>query len=581
MALARFVTTITALLLLRAKAEDPRSCLARCDASVDMPAKFRGKGTIYIVQPNLGLTGGGSLTMHQIHEVLLDLGYTSRMHMVNPKFATSKSVNMSGIELTATASRGLGSEDAMLVPELAEFGDTVIAKVQAKGGVIVRYFLGLHRYFDTLDRRGILHVAISKFIRRHLIGCVGPVLGPPPLEASIYKKAAAAEDRNRDKNVQPRVVLVDDDVRVDDVDLQKAVDAVKPETVRIVKFQGFDRPTTIDLFKNASVFFDGYHPGMERALWEAALFDVVPLAQRVIHGASEEDLPLESIPRFETGSNIAEAIVQTALNWETLHKKLGPIQEEARMWPHQYTAALTTIFDSRHFHVHTVVTGAAQDDTWLLPLLISSLCVAPLAGLVVHTDAAWASLLQNDTTEATYWRRMHLGPGAYDLLDHLGLLTRLTFAPLAQDDDLRRRRSMGLHVPPQSLLLDSRILPCGATALSSSSEDDDDDVSQVVAFFQGDDDCYHQFLGVPPVAVLAATSEERHLISKVAQDGWSTIVENPGIVHLRTLADPVIFVAADPTADVSTVLRNHPLWQTFLPLFHSNVRRRLIPGPLN
>ena len=78
-------------------------------------------GNVYIFQPNLALTGGGSQSFHEMHHELLEQGFSSKMFRVHPRYATARSVNASEEEVARLCSEGLGPHDTMLVPELAEF----------------------------------------------------------------------------------------------------------------------------------------------------------------------------------------------------------------------------------------------------------------------------------------------------------------------------------------------------------------------------------------------------------------------------------------------------------------------------
>ena len=128
-------------------------------------------GTIYIFQPNLGETGGGTASLHEMHHELRRQGFRTKMFRVNQRYATALSVGMNDEEAEKLFSEGLQAHDMLLVPELAEFGaqnvsgDETIRFLESNGGLIVRWILGMHQNFLKLDPR-VAHVSSSAYVRK-------------------------------------------------------------------------------------------------------------------------------------------------------------------------------------------------------------------------------------------------------------------------------------------------------------------------------------------------------------------------------------------------------------------------------
>ena len=128
-------------------------------------------GTIYVFQPNLGLTGGGTASLHEIHHELRRQGFRTKMFRVNEKYASVLSVRMDDEEIGRLFSEGLQAHDTLLVPELAEFGssrvsgDEAIRFLESNGGLIVRWIMGMHPHFLAPDPR-FVHASSSAYVRK-------------------------------------------------------------------------------------------------------------------------------------------------------------------------------------------------------------------------------------------------------------------------------------------------------------------------------------------------------------------------------------------------------------------------------
>lgn len=89
-------------------------------SAFDPPPSLKNRGTIYVLQNNLGLTGGGARFLHELHRTLLVAGLNSKMHYVHPAFADPMySNNLSSIEEWGLLlENGLGPSDVLVWPEL-------------------------------------------------------------------------------------------------------------------------------------------------------------------------------------------------------------------------------------------------------------------------------------------------------------------------------------------------------------------------------------------------------------------------------------------------------------------------------
>lgn len=437
--------------------------------------------------------------MHQIHAALLASGVRSKMYLANPHFAYP-SVNMSFDELI-TAVYDMGPEDIVIAPELAEMSDGLVAEATKRGGAVVRWMLGLPRGFDSLDPR-VLQIASTFYIRRQIRGCVGPVL-TTPLEDEIY-------DRARNVNTQHtarRLVLVDGDTRLDMDDLRASL---LPYGLDAKRFGNMTRNQTVDAFLAARAFVDGYLPGRERANFEAAIFGATPVVQRLLHGASLEDFP-DDVPRLDDAGNIAEQLAAV--------EPFGgqSLVALAHAWRTDFPRRLQSTIDTRHLVIR-IYRGGDRPSFWILPLVVSALCFAPLARLTFH-DAA------HPLDDDPYWRRALLGPAAYDALNTLGLLDRL-------DPSRAQGRPFELTLHPGVLFVapfDLETTPIATELLPHG-------VAMLVA---------HDDQPSPPIV------DNRHPIGLVdcAPKGCS----HTDLVHLPA----------------------HPLWQSFFPLFDDELRRAL------
>mmetsp|Transcript_6827 Transcript_6827/g.10123 ORF Transcript_6827/g.10123 Transcript_6827/m.10123 type:complete len:570 (+) Transcript_6827:123-1832(+) len=555
------------------------SCTSRED-ECERKDGWHRRGQVIVCQPNIRLGGGGAASMHQIHHGVLRAGIDSRMYAVNPRFATNISKNMTEDEFMHLAiDQGLGPEDVLFVPEIAQFPDEFVHEAQRHGGTIVRMILGAHPYFDRLDQR-VLNVGRTYFNRRQMLGSIGPVL-QPPLEDIIYQAAAEYKASSREKP-WPLLVLVDDDTNIDDA-IQE-INELSNGSVRLLQFRGFDRATTLELFQNATLFIDGYIPGIERALWEAALFDVVPLINHHHHGASEEDFPIEAIPRFEAGSyRLFETIIHYALNAHLYRPNIERyFNSISRGWPQRFRHDLSDMLYSRHFDIHTVwrfnhnnsliqSTPAFSENAWLLPLLVSTLCLAPLSTITVFVMDSQPPQLHSFVDNQQihdFWLRIFLGPAAFDLLEHTGLLSRIRFQ-FEYGPKINNGRPFALHFPPRSILINSpkEIL---------DQKDILSDQTKHIAFYETSRATNQKEESSLLRCIFSSSPTQ---VDDTIRHGtpWNDVPRQLQAEH-RFLSTHIVFTSSAPYTKVdqlSSTLQDHPLWQVFFPLFHSNVRRIL------
>lgn len=523
---------------------------------------LRSRGHVHVVMLNSKLTGGGARSLHQLHATLVDGGVRSTMYSVHSKFATRQMVNGSQEDLEALLERGLGPEDVIVLPEIAQVND---AFVEAAGGRVVRWMLGLPRGFDKLDGR-MLQVASTHFIRRQITGCVGPVV-TAPLEDAMYDAVPTATER--------RLVLVDDDTRIDIDDL----DARLPEPLRATRFAGLSRNETIAAFQEARLFVDAYLPGRERSNYEAALFGVTPVVDFALHGASQFEFP--GVPRYFRG---LDDLVTKLAAVAARPPNLEALKNVARSWRDSFDDVALRLVDGRHFQFVTAVADDRQI-IWILPLLISILCVAPLADLTVFLPASY---LSSNVSERDYWLRARLGPAAFDAIHRWGLDTRLRFEPLmwnslfdSEGNDLvalvvpprRDAKPLALHVPPRSLIVAHP--PFGLTCHAAELLDSSGPVAKKLS----------RRLLVSDAARYASFIEEA--FERHGPDGVHTA--NAALARLLD-SDPVtscpqpssaFLVEADDLRTpphLPSALRDHPLWQASHPLFLDDVRFSLPPS---
>eukprot|EP00613_Pedinella_sp_CCMP2098_P060913 CAMPEP_0171988186 /NCGR_PEP_ID=MMETSP0993-20121228/275775_1 /TAXON_ID=483369 /ORGANISM="non described non described, Strain CCMP2098" /LENGTH=942 /DNA_ID=CAMNT_0012641153 /DNA_START=369 /DNA_END=3197 /DNA_ORIENTATION=+ len=309
-------------------------------AAFNPPMTIRSRGTVYVFQDNLDLTGGGSRSLHALHRHLLLSSIPSKMCMVNPVFAggykDASAFNLSRASWNDIIIAGLGPRDVVVVPELINFsGDAVPDSLEKNGGLIVRWVLGKHdNGHDKHDPR-LLHLASTHWIRKaHL--APGPLLDPP-LDDEIYAAARTwrrdarvfadhgeeeeeeeeeeeikEEGRHRSNRLKgdghAPLVLFDDDTVLDQPFLTallahegrrhrgggggggvpSSASVVVPKLRRLA---GLSREDTLTLFQEATVFLDLFLPGKERSGFEALLFGAVSVIADDQNGADREDYP--------------------------------------------------------------------------------------------------------------------------------------------------------------------------------------------------------------------------------------------------------------------------------------------------
>ena len=82
-----------------------------------------------------------------------------------------------------------------------------------------------------------------------------------------------------------------------------------PGSVTVPRLEGFTRAETIELFERADAFIDLHMVGPERANYEAALFDSIPIVYDEFNGMDRRDFP--GVPRL-SGRDIFDSTAMAA-----------------------------------------------------------------------------------------------------------------------------------------------------------------------------------------------------------------------------------------------------------------------------
>jgi hypothetical protein len=200
----------------------------------------------------------------------------------------------------------------------------------------------------------------------------------------------------------------------------------------IQRLAGFSRNETIGLFRRAKIFVDLFLPGKERASFESALFDAIPLIDYLGNGQDHRDFPPEAFPRldvedvdfqllfgtrdpglacasgfanelssletlakvdletsdFDGGDSLchhlvlADRLIRTLQEYERLRGELRRVQGRLRALPGHFADSVVEIFSSRHVQIATAVSTSLDFD-WLLPFVVSSFAVNALAPIYI------------------------------------------------------------------------------------------------------------------------------------------------------------------------------------------------------
>jgi len=233
---------------------------------------------------------GGPEALHQLHHVLNQLALTGFLTMgsVFPEGNAAYATEFSNFS-EPLAPWDIGPHDVVIVPEYGDSLRDVAAVMRTVGTLGAVWHLGQLRTplaLDKADKADFRPLCLTQYFASTQACAPKAIINPP--------MASAFVDEARRWRQAPRSAAKEELVLYDP-DAPHFFDPTRvrlPPGAQLVPLAGFSRAQVIRLYKRAKVVVDSFLTGCERALFEAALFDVVPIIAEHGPGRDASSFPI-------------------------------------------------------------------------------------------------------------------------------------------------------------------------------------------------------------------------------------------------------------------------------------------------
>jgi len=414
-----------------------------------------GGGTVYIYSGHGQKFGGGTESLHKLNAVINSefakgsIALNSILQNGNENYRMADSVFVDDL-----TSRDVGVNDVFVVPEgLHSLQPAWHYVFDETGAIPMQYFLGQHTIKLRVDRagkEGFQPLCLLQYFS-DLHGCPPKALLTSSLNDSWI---AAGRGFRRVPGHKENIILVDEDSLLHFNPL-----LIQVPGAEVIVLRGLTPKEVMSYYKRAKINLDSYITGRERALFEGALFNVIPVVKD--HAAATDSKVFAIPPEWRWDNwdynKLNQQLTELLNSYDSSLGKLKPLIDEVESWVDSFPKQVSAFFGD---NIHIVL--SAIGDTCDLDL--ERRTVAMVSAVVVMLQYPFA------TVELLVHNRYYMEydfAGLTDLLFQRGMHRRLTFtqlrpeyqrlcssAILLQPPAAKQRKRHALLVPRGSLPFD-------------------------------------------------------------------------------------------------------------------------------
>jgi hypothetical protein len=321
---------------------------------------------------------GGPEAMHQLHNALRELGFTSAfVGAFMDEYETKHSCPRSGVKFWDVRPgdwllRGEGDRSGWLGIE---------TDFRLRGGRTGMFFVG---QVDTRPEQIFLDTHVGLCLNSYfkdMYGCAENAVANTPMGQEFFDAAArvsaVSSSSPSPRDNSEKLILLDNDF---ELDLTKLQVANRPD-VTFKVLQGFNRAQMLQAYAEAAVMIDMYMPGAERAGYEASLFGTVVIVGDNGCGRDATCVPIPDSYRigWEDYKALDKQLAYILDNYEQAQHDMEPL---VRYVHNTVTDFAPHVFRTFHANVHVVASLVNQEDMDnAIPFCLSMLMLYPSASI--------------------------------------------------------------------------------------------------------------------------------------------------------------------------------------------------------